>query len=215
MFTFAAYRITRNIRREYVKAGLSQEIAYFDLGTGGSIAMQATSNGKLIQGGVSEKLGIVIQGFSAMISAFVLAFVTQWKLTLICCCMVPATLIVVSVSSVFEASIETKVLKIQAQAGAFAESILSSARTVHAFGLRRQVISDFDRFLKASRKLGNKKSPLFGLMFCAEYFIMYAGFGLCFWQGIKMIAGNEIDEAGDVFMSVPPDADFILPTPWS
>ncbi|KAL4886137.1 P-loop containing nucleoside triphosphate hydrolase protein [Aspergillus karnatakaensis] len=199
MFTIAAYRITRNIRRDYVKAGLSQEIAYFDAGTGGSLAMQATSNGKLIQGGVSEKLGLVIQGLSATISAFVLAFVTQWKLTLICCCMAPATLIVISVASIVEASIETNVLKIQAQAGAFAESILSSTRTIQAFGLRSQLIRDFDKFLNASRELGNKKSPLFGCMFSAEYFIMYAGFGLCFWQGIKMIAGNEVDEPGDIF----------------
>lgn len=63
LFTIAAYRITRNTRHLYLKAGLSQEIAFFDGGTGGLIAMQATSNGRLIQAGVSEKLGLVIQEF--------------------------------------------------------------------------------------------------------------------------------------------------------
>ncbi|KAK3346924.1 hypothetical protein B0T25DRAFT_572020 [Lasiosphaeria hispida] len=76
-YTLAAYRTTRNIRHLYLKAGFSQEVAYFDAGTGGSIAMQATSNGKLIQAGISEKLGMVFQGLSAFVSAFVLAFVTQ------------------------------------------------------------------------------------------------------------------------------------------
>lgn len=207
LFTLAAYRTTRNIRHLYLKAGLCQEVAYFDAGTGGSIAVQATSNGRLIQAGVSEKLGLVVQGLSAFVSAFVLAFVTQWKLTLITCCMAPATLIVMGVSSTIEASIETKVLKIQAQAGSFTESILSSARTVNAFGLRCRLVKDLDNYLQASRALGKKKNALFGCMFSAEYFIIFAGIGLCFWQGIRMIARGEVTEFGDVFMCVP-----LLPT---
>lgn len=73
----AAYKITRNIRYLYLKASLSQEIAYFDGGTGGSVAIQATSNGKFIQAGISEKLGLVFQGMAAFIAAFISAFVTQ------------------------------------------------------------------------------------------------------------------------------------------
>lgn len=204
LYTLAAYRITRNIRRRYLKAGLSQEIAFFDSGTSGSIAMQATSNGRLVQAGISEKLGLIVQGLSAFISAFVLAFVTQWKLTLICCCIAPSMLLAVGISSTFEASIEAKILKVQAQAGSFAESILSSARTIQAFGLRNQLLCDFDKFLQVSRKLGNKKSPLFGCLFATEYTIIFAGSGLCFWQGIKMISTGEVEQSGDVFMFVQP-----------
>ncbi|KAJ5496194.1 ABC transporter integral membrane type 1 [Penicillium fimorum] len=91
-------------------------------------------------------------------------------------------------------------LKVQAQAGAFAESILSSSRTVQAFGLRNHLLRDFDKFLQASRKLGNKKSPVFGCLFATEYTIIFAGFGLCFWQGITMISTGEVEQAGDVFI---------------
>ncbi|KAB5583133.1 multidrug resistance protein [Coniochaeta sp. 2T2.1] len=202
LYTLAAYRITRNIRRLYLKAGLSQEVGYFDSGTGGSIAMQATSNGKLIQAGISEKLGMVFQGFSAFVSAFVLAFVTQWKLTLICSCIAPATLLVMGWTASAEAGIETEVLKVHAQAGAFAESVLSSARTVHAFGLRTRLVKDFNVYMEQSRKLGNKKSLLFGLLFSGDYFIILAGIGLCFWQAIGMLARGEVDAPGDVFVVI-------------
>ncbi|KAJ4015499.1 hypothetical protein NW752_006959 [Fusarium irregulare] len=200
LFTLAAYRITRNIRCAYVKAGLSQEIAYFDSGIGGSIAMQATSNGKLIQAGVSEKLGLMVQGLSCFVSAFILAFVTQWKLTLIVCCIAPATLIAMGVSSAMEAAIETDILKVHAQGGSFAESILSSARNVQAFALRSRLVQEFDKYLNKAHKLGNKKNALLGCMFSAEYFIVFAGMGLCFWQAIKMIARGEVDKPGDVFI---------------
>lgn len=36
--TYCAYNIVRNIRRTYFRAALSQEVAFFDLGSGGSIA---------------------------------------------------------------------------------------------------------------------------------------------------------------------------------
>lgn len=179
-------------------------MAFFDRGTGGSIAVQATSNGRLIQAGISEKLGLVAQGLATFISAFILAFVTQWKLTLITCCIAPATLLVIGTVSSIEASIETKVLQVQARAGSFCESILSSARTVHAFCLRARLVGEFEKFLQESRRLGNKKSPLFGFLFSAEYAIVFAGFGLCFWQGIKMLSKGEIDKPGDVFMFVHP-----------
>ncbi|CAG8341177.1 unnamed protein product [Penicillium salamii] len=199
LLTLGAYRMTRNIRRVYLKSALSQEVAFYDGGTSGSIAMQATSNGKLIQSGVSEKLGLVIQGLSAFISAFVLAFVTQWKLTLISCCIAPAMLVVIGVVSTIEAGIETKILGIQAQAGSFAESILSSSRTVHAFGIRSRLIGDFDKFLVASKRLGDKKGPLWGFLFSSEYAIIYAGFGLSFWQGIRMLVSGEVAESGEIF----------------
>lgn len=202
LFTLAAYRITRNIRYMYLKAGLSQEIAYFDAGIGGSIAMQATSNGKLIQAGISEKLGLVVQGLACFLAAFILAFVTQWKLTLICCCIAPATLLVMGISSTMEASIEGKILKVHADGGSFAESILSSARNVQAFDLRTRLVRDFDKYLQEAHRLGNKKNLILGCMFSAEYFIIFAGMALCFWQAIRMIATGEVEKPGDVFMSV-------------
>ncbi|KAM0437901.1 hypothetical protein ACHAPT_002266 [Fusarium lateritium] len=200
LFTLAAYHITRNIRYLYLRAGLSQDIAYFDSGIGGSIAMQATSNGKLIQAGISEKLGLVVQGLACFIAAFVLAFVTQWKLTLICCCIAPATLVVIGVSSTMEAIIETRILQVHAQAGSFAESVLSSARNVQAFDLRARLVQDFEKFLGQAHKDGNKKHAILGCMFSAEYFIIFAGVGLCFWQAVGMLARGEVDKPGDVFM---------------
>ncbi|KAG8422952.1 hypothetical protein J3459_009871 [Metarhizium acridum] len=94
--TYNAYRIVRTIRYAYLKAALSQEIAFFDLGTGGSISTQATTNGRLIQGGITEKLGLTFRGLSSFVTAFIVAFATNWKLTLITLCIAPATMAVMA-----------------------------------------------------------------------------------------------------------------------
>lgn len=165
LLTYTAYRITRNIRHAYLKAALSQDIAFFDLGTGSSIATQATSNGRLIQGGISEKLGLTFQGISSFVAAFVIAFIFQWKLTLICFCIAPATLLVNGTAAGIMAGHETKILEIHAQANSFAEDILSSARTIHAFEMRDRLVSKFDDYLIDAHNVGNKISPLLASCF--------------------------------------------------
>ncbi|KAF7548406.1 hypothetical protein G7Z17_g7084 [Cylindrodendrum hubeiense] len=199
LLTYSAYRVVRNIRHEYLRAALRQEVAYFDFGTGGSIATQATSNGRLIQAGIAEKLGLTFQGLAAFVTAFIIAFVVQWKLTLICLCIAPATMIVIGVVAGIEAGHETDILEIHAQANSFAEGILASVRTVHAFEMRARLVDKFDKYLDEAHDVGKKISPLFGIMFSAEYTIIYLGFGLAFWQGIKMLSTGEIEDPGAIF----------------
>lgn len=198
-FTYAAYRIVRNIRRAYLRAALSQEIAFFDAGSAGSIATQATSNGRLILGGISEKFGLTIQGISSFITAFTIAFVIQWKLTLTVLCIAPATLIVNGAAAGIMAGHETKILQIHADSNGFAENILSSIKTVHAFEMRTKLLGTFDEYLVRAHNVGKKISIPFGLLLSTEYCIIYLGYGLAFWQGIKMYASGEIDSPGTIF----------------
>lgn len=199
LFTYASYRIVRNIRHEYLRSALRQEVAFYDVGSAGSIAAQATTNGRLIQGGISEKLGLTFQGLAAFVTSFVIAFVVSWKLTLICLCIAPATMIIMGVVATIEAGHETKILEIYAQANSFAEGVLSSARTVHAFEMRTKLVATFDQFLTDAHNVGKKISPLFGGLFSTEYTIIYLGFGLAFWQGVKRLATGEIQDPGDIF----------------
>ncbi|KAF4452380.1 Leptomycin B resistance pmd1 [Fusarium albosuccineum] len=199
LLTYASYRVVRNIRQAYLRAALRQEVAYYDFGTSGSIATQATSNGRLIQGGIAEKLGLTFQGLSAFITAFIVAFVVQWKLTLICLCIAPATIIVMTIVATVEAGHEVKILEIYGQANSLAEGILASVRTIHAFEMRERLVDKFDKYLDDAHAVGRKISPLFGLMFSADYTIIYLGFGLAFWQGVHMLSKGEITSSGDIF----------------
>ncbi|KAL8387003.1 hypothetical protein RB595_010231 [Gaeumannomyces hyphopodioides] len=199
LMTYTAYRIVRNIRHIYLQSALRQEVAFFDMGTGGSIATQAYANGRLVQNGISEKLGLTIQGLSAFVASFVIAFVTNWKLTLIVSCIAPLCIGFMATVSFIEAGYETKVLETHAQANAYAEGILASIRTVHAFEMRNRIVGKFDEILTEAHNHGKKISVLLGTLFSAEYTIIYLGYGLAFWQGIHMMARGEIANSGEVF----------------
>ncbi|KAH7354528.1 ABC transporter [Plectosphaerella cucumerina] len=197
--TYSAISITRNIRKAYFKAALSQSIAFFDQGTAGSIAVQASANGDMIQAGISDKLPLVFQALSTFIASFVIAFVTQWKLALIISCMAPAIMGIIATVAWIDSRIETKILAINSQAGSYAESILASLRTVHAFDIKTRLFEHFAGYLDDALRLGGKKSPIYGVMFSTYYFVIYSGMGLAYWQGINMLARGEVDNVGTIF----------------
>ncbi|KAL0937461.1 multidrug resistance protein 3 (p glycoprotein 3) [Colletotrichum truncatum] len=199
LFTYVAFKLTRNLRRSYLRAALSQEISFFDHGTAGSIAMQATTNGKLIQSGIAEKLGLFFSSIATFIAAFIIAFVSQWKLTLIIIGVLPAMMIVMGVLAGMDSGLETKILQINSQAGTYAESALGSTRAIKAFNLESRIMHKYGSYLNNSRQLGIKKNPIYGVLFGWQYFLIYACMGLAFWQGIAMIARGEVDGIGTIF----------------
>lgn len=110
----------------------------------------------MIQGGISEKLNLALQGIAALIAAFIVAFivafVVQWKLTLICLCIAPATLIVNGIAGGFMGVYENQILEPNAKANAFVESVLSSVRTVHAFEIsgKSKIVGLLERWYNPS-----------------------------------------------------------------
>jgi ATP-binding cassette subfamily B (MDR/TAP) protein 1 len=202
LFTYAAHRITRNIRIEFLRAAIRQEVAFYDFGHAGSIATQATSNGRLIQGGISEKLGLVLQGLAAFLAAFIVAFIVQWKLTLICLCIAPAALIVLGIASGMQASLIVQSIGVYMRANSLIEGVLGGIRVVHAFEMRDALVEKLNKHLKEGQNIGKKLSPLIGIMFSSQFTIVQLGFGLAFWQGIHMLARGEIDDSGKIFTYV-------------
>lgn len=201
LFTLVSHRLTRNMRHAYLRAALSQEISFFDR-LSGSISTQATSGGKLVQAGTGEKLGALVQAAATFVSAFVIAFVSQWKLTLIIICMVPVLLVVVGGAAAWDAQIEADIGRVHSEAGSFAETTLAGVRTVHAFDLRERIVGRYDSFLEDAFRMGMKKNKIYGVLFGGEYFVVHAGMGLAFWQGVAMVNRGEVPDLGTVFTSV-------------
>lgn len=90
-------------------------------------------------------------------------------------------------------------LSIYAKAGLLAEEVFSTMRTVHAFWLSPLLSRKYDALLGEAMKVGMKKSPNYAVLFSTEFFCIYSGFGLAFWQGVRMYLSGEIHESGDVF----------------
>jgi len=193
-----AIRVTKALRVDFLKQALRQEIAFFDLSEAGSISGHVTTNANIVNQGISEKLGLTIQALSTFVAGFVVAFTVQWKLTLIILGTVPAIIIVTFVCAVIDANQETNIMSIQSRAGRLAEDIFSSIRTVHAFWAYSKLGRKYEAVLDEAMVTGLKKGPNLAVFFSVEFFCIYSGYGLAFWQGIRMFQRGEISEPGTI-----------------
>ncbi|KAK4694318.1 ATP-binding cassette, subfamily B (MDR/TAP), member 1, partial [Lecanoromycetidae sp. Uapishka_2] len=198
----AAIRTTRSLRRAFLEHTLRQEIWHFDKRSTGAIATQVTTNGNRVSQGIAEKLAFVIQGLSMFSSAFIVALAVQWKLSLITLSIVPVIFLVITTCIGIDAPLEARVVRIYSQASNMAQETISSIRTVHAFWARAKMVKKHDDFLQEAHTEGNKKSPIYGVLFSVEYFCVYSGIALCFWQGFRMFQSGEVANAGQVFTVV-------------
>jgi ATP-binding cassette subfamily B (MDR/TAP) protein 1 len=200
--SISAIRTTKALRIDFIKHVLRQNIAYFDSDSITSVTTQATTNGNNVNNGISEKLTLIIQAISTFVSAFVVAFAVQWKLTLITLGIVPAIVIAVGICIGFVTKYDSQQLSIYSRAGLLAEEVFSTVRTVHAFWLNPLLSRKYDTYLDEAMVVGMKNSPVYAVLFSTEFFCVYSGYGLAFWQGIRLYFKGEIRESGDVWVSV-------------
>lgn len=90
-------------------------------------------------------------------------------------------------------------LAVYSKAGVLAEEVFGTIRTAHSFWLHPLLSNKYDSFLGDAMRIGMKKSPNYAVLFSTEFFCVYCGYGLAFWQGIRMYTSGEISESGDVF----------------
>ncbi|KAL9638683.1 MAG: hypothetical protein Q9164_001391 [Protoblastenia rupestris] len=198
----AAIRTTRSLRRAFLEHTLRQEIWHFDKRSTGAIATQVTTNGNRVSQGIAEKLAFVVQALSTFFSAFIVALAVQWKLSLITLSIVPVIFLVTATCIAIDAPQEARIVRIYSQASNMAQETISSIRTVHAFWAHAKMVKKYDDFLQQAHTEGNKKSPNYGVLFSVEYFCVYSGIALCFWQGFRMFQSGEVADAGQVFTVV-------------
>ncbi|KIL89524.1 hypothetical protein FAVG1_07104 [Fusarium avenaceum] len=200
--TISGIRTTRVLRQQFLERLLRTEIWYFDTAKIGSPATQITTNVTKINQAIAEKLSLLIQGLAMFVSAFVVAIAVQWKLALITLTVVPLFFIIIGVGMAIDAPIEARITGVYSQANVFAQEVMASIRTVHAFWAQGGMTKQYDGYLKEAHIQGKKKSLVFGIMSSSTYFCMYGGNALAFWMGFRMYKAGEIDSVGTVLTVV-------------
>jgi ATP-binding cassette subfamily B (MDR/TAP) protein 1 len=196
--SIGAIRTTKVIRLEFFQSLLRQDASFFDSKEAASQSVKVTMNGNLVTNGISEKLSVFVQSCATFVAAFIVAFTVQWKLTLITMCVIPTIIIVTGVCMSIEVKNEDQLMGIFSRASLVAEEVFSSISTVHAFWLQPVMAKRYEEYLDDLERVGRKKSPNYGVLFSTEFFCIYSGYGLAFWQGIRMYARGEVEQPGNV-----------------
>jgi len=108
------------------------------------------------------------------------AFVRQWKYTFILIYIVPLILLIFALGVIFLSKFSKKFVDSLAEAATVAEEIISSIRTVQAYGSYDKLSKLYDTKLKQAELWGFKNQIGAALMIATMYFSVYGSYGLGF-----------------------------------
>lgn len=191
-FIYTGEHIAGKIREQYLAAILRQNIAFFDKLGAGEITTRITADTNLVQDGISEKIALTLTAMATFVTAFVIAFIKYWKLTLILSSTVFAIVLVMGSGSTFIIKYNKQSLESYALGGTVAEEVISSIRNATAFSTQDKLARQYDTHLVEAEKWGLKLKVALAVMISAMMGIIYFNYGLSFWMGSRFIVDGQM-----------------------
>ena len=180
--------LAQRLRERYLESLLRQDPSYFDKLTPGEVASRLSSDIQTIRSGTSEKVGICLSSLSFFVTAYIVAFIKDYKLAAMLISLVPAYMLMSFLGSHYIEKYTGLMSDYAATAASIASEALSNLTVVQAFGANKRLEAKFSKALKASEQQGLKKAAAIGMQSGVLYFVAYSANGLAFWQGSKSIA---------------------------
>uniref|UniRef100_A0A8C5Q1S8 ABC-type xenobiotic transporter n=1 Tax=Leptobrachium leishanense TaxID=445787 RepID=A0A8C5Q1S8_9ANUR len=185
-WVLAAERQTRKLRLKYFHSVLSQEMSWFDVTKAGELNTRLTEDINKINNGIGDKMGHLIQKVSSTVVGLLFGLIKGWQLSLVLIAASPILAIVAAISCKLTVSLANKELSAYAKAGSVAEEVLSSIRTVVAFGGQEKEIKRYTSNLEDAKKYGIKKAIASHISHGVVFFNAYLIYALGFWYGSKL-----------------------------
>ena len=191
-FIYTGEHITAKIREHYLQSCLRQNIGFFDKIGAGEGTTRITADTNLIQDGISEKVSLTIAAVATFITAFVVGFISYWKLTLILSATVFALILTVGIGSSLMLKANIVSIESYARGGSLADEAISSIRNAVAFGTQDRLAKQYGTYLDKAAVHGYKMQRSMAIMVAFMWLILFLTYGLAFWQGSKYVADGII-----------------------
>ncbi|XP_073681406.1 bile salt export pump [Garra rufa] len=201
----AAARQIQVIRKMYFRKVMRMEIGWFDCTSVGELNTRMSDDINKINDAIADQVGIFIQRFTTFVCGFLMGFARGWKLTLVIISVSPLIGLATGLMALFVAKLTGKELQEYAKAGAVADEVLSSVRTVAAFGGEKKEVERYDRNLVSAQRWGIRKGLIMGFFTGYLWFIIFLCYALAFWYGSSLVVDTQEYSPGtllQVFLGV-------------
>ncbi|XP_075037496.1 bile salt export pump-like [Mixophyes fleayi] len=204
-WVIAAARQIQIIRREYFRKIMRLDIGWFDCNSVGELNTRISDDINKINNAIADQVAMFIERISTFVFGFLIGFIGNWKLTLVIVAVSPLIGLGAGLMGLAVARLTGRELKAYAKAGSVADEVLSSIRTVAAFGGEKREAKRYDNNLVDAQVWGIRKGTIIGLFQGYMWCIIFMCYSLAFWYGSKLvIETNELSPGGllQVFFGV-------------
>ncbi|KAL1021934.1 hypothetical protein UPYG_G00020100 [Umbra pygmaea] len=191
LWVTSAARQIQIIRKMYFRKVMRMEIGWFDCNSTGELNTRMSDDINKINDAIADQVSIFIQRFTTFVCGFAVGFVKGWKLTLVIIAASPLIGIGASVMALFVAKLTGRELLAYAKAGAVADEVLTSIRTVAAFGGELKEVERYDKNLISAQRWGIRKGLIMGFFTGYMWLIIFLCYALAFWYGSSLVVDTQ------------------------
>ncbi|UJR11452.1 hypothetical protein I4U23_015631 [Adineta vaga] len=175
-------RLTNRMRIRLLKATFARDVSYFD--TTQISINNLFDNIAVVQSGIGWSSSVVLSAIIFVISSLILAFITDWKLTLIVIMAEPLSVGASFILSKLTAQTTVAEMNSYGHAGQIAEEVLTAFRTVIAFNAQHNEQKRYASKLKHNTKYALRKGFVYGCYIGVLSIFTYWTTALGFLAGI-------------------------------
>eukprot|EP01061_Rhynchopus_euleeides_P024941 TRINITY_DN401_c0_g1_i12.p1 TRINITY_DN401_c0_g1~~TRINITY_DN401_c0_g1_i12.p1 ORF type:complete len:1494 (+),score=692.78 TRINITY_DN401_c0_g1_i12:404-4483(+) len=203
-FLLSGERQVQRIRELYFKSLLSQEPGWFDLQKAGALTQRLHGDTQVIYKGIAEQAGFFFMHTTTLFAAYVVGFISSWRLTLVLLASSPALILAGFIISKVLTARAQKTRTAYASAGACAEESLTAIRTVHAFNAHKVKLREFRGHLQEALDASKMSGFIQGVGIGAALFLVFCTYSLAFYYASYLIKWrlNTLGEVVTTFFSV-------------
>ncbi|KAF4121630.1 ABC-type multidrug transport system, ATPase and permease component [Geosmithia morbida] len=181
-------RVERRLRDRYFQMLLHQDASFFDTRQAGELSSRLNADIQAVQSGTSEKVGMVLACVSFFITAYIVSFISNWKLACMLLSLIPAFLLLAAAGSAYTQKFTVAMSDALASASSVAQETLSNIAVVQAFSAGPRLESKFASRMHEAQAQGIKKAVAAAVQAGGLYFIAFSANALSYWQGSRQIA---------------------------
>jgi ATP-binding cassette subfamily B (MDR/TAP) protein 1 len=197
-FRMSGIRISAALRLAYLSSLFELPVSAIDKLPAGEATDALTNIANTIQFAISDKLGSLVQGFSLVIAAYVIAFVYSWRLTLVSSSVVIFVTIMLRITTPHLMKHYISIIGLNAGASGVAGEVLQGIRTIKSLGAEEEALRWHSKFLDLAQVSGSKLSIWVSMQFWPAFFATYANMALTFWTGVKFYSMGLIPGVGNL-----------------
>ncbi|XP_033609713.1 ATP-dependent translocase ABCB1 isoform X3 [Cryptotermes secundus] len=187
MCNHLAHKQILQIRNLYFKSILSQDIGWHDVHHTGDFVSSISEDIMKLEDGIGEKVIQFTHIMATCLGCFVLALTVGWHLAPVSLSSLLITMAVVIAVTVILSRLSKKEMEAYGIAGSVAEEVLSSIRTVKAFGGEDSEVKRYKANLINAKNISVKRGLISGIAFGGLLTLMCTFYALGSWYGVGLV----------------------------
>ncbi|CAO2819633.1 unnamed protein product [Amaranthus hypochondriacus] len=201
-FGIMGERLTLRVRQKMFSAILSNEIGWFDdaRNSSSNLSSRLESDATLLRSIVVDRTTILILNCGFIITSFIIAFMLNWRLTLVVLSMYPLIISGHISEKLFMQGYGGNLSKAYFGANMLAGEAVSNIRTVAAFCAEEKVLDLYSRELVEPSKRSFSRGQIAGIFYGVSQFFIFSSYALALWYG-SVLMGKGISGFKSVMKS--------------